>query len=120
LLSAGVTLGQWLTLRVETKYEFPVNLGFGLSVMALMLCSAWLNGQALYSSRQKYLDYAVLWDRMNAQVIQAKTAGKTSVMIPTMANWAGLDSPNDNPKFWLNFCYSKYYDINVLAPPTSY
>jgi hypothetical protein len=120
LLSAGVIWGQWLTLRVETKYEFPVNLGLGISVTALILCSAWLNGQALYASRQIYLDYAVLWDRMNAQVMQAKTAGKESVTIPTMANWAGLDSPNDNPKFWLNFCYSKYYDINVLAPPSSY
>jgi len=120
LLSAGFIGGQWLTLHIKPRYDFSVNIGFGIGVMALMLCSAWWNGQALYSNRQKYLDYAVLWDRMNAQVLQARSAGKESVMIPRMENWAGLDSPNDNPKFWLNYCYSKYYDINVLAPPSNY
>ena len=120
LVSAGFIWGRWLKVHVKPGYEFSFNLGLGIGMMALMLCSAWWSGQALYSSRQQYLDYAVLWDRMNVQVLQAKAAGKSSVMIPRMVNWAGLDSPNDNPKFWLNYCYSKYYDINVLAPPSDY
>ena len=120
LTISGFLFGQWWSARIGTEPGFLAQLGFCVVVMGLMLYSALSNAQALYSSRQKFLDYAVLWDRMNAQVIQAKTAGKASVTIPTMANWAGLDSPNDNPKFWLNFCYSKYYDINVLAPPSNY
>jgi hypothetical protein len=83
--------------------------------VALMLFSAWTNGQALFSSRQKYIDYALQWDHMNAQIIRAKAAGNELVVIPAMKNWAGLDNPNDNPKFWVNYCYSKYYDINVIA-----
>jgi hypothetical protein len=54
---------------------------------------------------------------MDAQITRAKAAGEQQVIIPIMTNWAGLDNPNDNPKFWLNYCYSKYYGINVLTPP---
>ena len=115
LVISGFALGQWLTPWVRTEREFSINLGFCISVVALMLFSAWTNGQALFSSRQKYIDYALQWDHMNAQIIRAKAAGNELVVIPAMKNWAGLDNPNDNPKFWVNYCYSKYYDINVIA-----
>ena len=35
-----------------------------------------------------------------------------------MANWAGVEFSNDNPKYWPNICYSKYYGINVLSFPS--
>jgi len=32
-----------------------------------------------------------------------------------MANWAALNEPNDNPKFWVNQCLSDYYGIDVFG-----
>lgn len=117
LLVAGVNVGQLLQHRIGEQPSFLMNFGLCASVLVLMSFSAWVSGQKLYSERQRYSDYAAQWDQANAQIIQAKAAGDTQVTIPAMSNWAGLDSPNDNPKFWVNYCYSKFYDIDVRARP---
>ena len=41
--------------------------------------------------------------------------GADQILIEPMDNWAGLNEPNDNPKFWVNVCYRQYYGIEVLA-----
>ena len=114
---SGFIFGQWLSTRLESRAEFRVNLVFGLCVLLFMVFSAWTNGQTLFASSQQFRDYAVNWDRMNARIFQAKAAGDTQVIIPIMTNWAGLDNASDNPRFWVNVCMSRYYEINIITPP---
>ncbi len=114
---SGYSFGAWLSLLVKAESGFWVSLGFGVSLLVLILFSAFSNGLAQSSSIQQYRDYALNWDRMNTRILLAKTAGESQVIIPIMTNWAGLDNPSDNPKFWVNVCVSKYYDIHVLTPP---
>jgi hypothetical protein len=116
LVISSFFFGQWLSPHLKSTPELSLNSGFFIIVLALMVFSTWTSGQALFSSRQNYIDYARQWDQMNAHILQAKAAGDQLVFIPNMTNWAGLDNPNNNPKFWLNVCYSKYYDIDVLTP----
>ena len=35
--------------------------------------------------------------------------------IPAEQNWAGVNILNDNPRFWVNVCYSQYYSIPVFG-----
>jgi len=119
LTLAGYCFGRWLAHALKYETSSVIKIGFSVSVTAMMLFSAWVNGQVLLSGRPKYSDYAVQWDQMNAQILNAKTAGEALVIIPEMVNWAGLDNPNDNPKFWVNYCMSEFYGINVLAGSTA-
>ena len=114
---AGYVFGAWLAPKVGTAHAYRANLGFGIGLTVLMLFSSLSSGLALTSSIQEYRDYAVNSDRMSAQILRAKAAGQSEVTIPFITNWANLDNPGENPKFWVNVCVSKYYDIDVLALP---
>lgn len=72
--------------------------------------------RSLYQQRDVYKAYAESWDRIDAQILAAKSNGETSVKVPVTENWAGLNILNENPKFWVNACYSQYYGISVLGP----
>jgi Family of unknown function (DUF6056) len=69
----------------------------------------------LYASQPSFARYAAHWDKTNAQILRARSAGENEIWIQSIPNWAGLDEPNDNPKYWVNVCYEQYYGIQVLA-----
>ena len=73
--------------------------------------------QNRYNDRITYIDFAKKWDQVDAQILQAKTNHLKVVNIPAMDNWAGLEQPTDNPKYWTTQCYSVYYGIQVFGPP---
>jgi hypothetical protein len=100
-------------LFVIGKYKTGVLL-FSL---VFLFASATMVTQSLFASRQTYLDFAEKWDRVDAQILAAKNAGEESILIPGMDNWAKLDRPNDNPKFWATRCYSLYYGVQIYGPP---
>lgn len=77
------------------------------------LTTAW----HLYGERQVYMDFAEKWDRVDAQILQAKAEDQDSIHIPAMDNWARLERPTDNPAYWPTFCYTRYYGIPVYGPP---
>jgi len=82
-----------------------------------MLFSSWANATSLYESRATYISFAQRWDQANAQILQAKTNGEPSVTIPALHPWTGPGGdPTDNPRFWVNSCYSLYYGFPVLGP----
>lgn len=85
--------------------------------IALTGVACTLTIQSVHRQRQTYVAFAQLWDRADAQILQARAQGQAEVHIPALENWAGLDRPSDNPKFWATVCYSKYYGIQVYGPP---
>lgn len=96
----------WLRSNLPVVLSL-LTLGFSVTVTAL----------GLYNARQPYIEFAEKWDVVDAQIRQAQTAQLESVTIPAMDNWAGLERPNDNAKYWPTVCYSVYYDIQVFGPP---
>ena len=68
-------------------------------------------------NRSTYIAYAQKWDAMDTQILQARANHQVFVNIPAMFNWAALERPSDNPKFWATACYSEYYGIQVYGPP---
>ncbi|HEX6034538.1 MAG TPA: DUF6056 family protein, partial [Anaerolineales bacterium] len=86
----------------------------GLVIVAILL-SASMNSIRLYQSRQEFIEYARAWDQADASIRQSKQSGATQVSIPVIPNWASLNTPNDNPRFWVNICMSRYYDVQILA-----
>jgi hypothetical protein len=93
-------------------------LKHGLVAMATVLLgvSALIQVRLLNESRPAYVKYAQFWDEADAQILEARERGEDSVTIPVIRSWTGLDVLNDNPRFWVNVCYRKYYDIPVLGP----
>ena len=73
--------------------------------------------QELNSMRVDHISFAQQWDQVDLKIRNAQTAGLQEVSIPSMRNWADVPYPNDNPRYWPNICYSKFYDININAPP---
>ena len=54
---------------------------------------------------------------MDAQILQARADNLDTVTIPAMNVWTGGGGdPTDNPRFWVNQCYSLYYGLTVLGP----
>lgn len=120
LIAAGLTGGRYLGAKHGPASNRSVAelVIIGIALMTVLTSIA-ISDHGLLTQRASFADYASYWDRMNSQAIAARRAGQTQLQIQQEANWAGLDEPNDNPKFWLNICLREYYGIEVLAltPP---
>jgi hypothetical protein len=92
-----------------------LEVGILALAAASSIASVTLSDRRLLASRASYAAYAAHWENENAQILRARAMGADQILIEPMDNWAGLDEPNDNPKFWLNVCYRQYYGIQVLA-----
>jgi hypothetical protein len=116
-LLAGVLYAAFLTgAALRSRLSGAASgLAAGLAI-ALLGLSAVVQAQSLQRAQAVYAEYARTWDALDAQILQAKAAGAESVTIPAVRNWAGLNVLNDNPRFWVNDCYTKYYGILVLGP----
>ena len=113
---AGFSVGYLLSPNVSKRKYKDAQTGLLALTLICVAFSTWNIMSNLYSERQPFIDYAQKWDKVNQQVIQSKLAGYEIVHIPAMDSWTTLDKPNDNPKFWLNICYSKYYGVQILSP----
>lgn len=111
ILAWGMVAGHFFgeTQRVITSTLLP-----GMVIVMLVL-SASLNAISLYQSRHEFINYANQWDEIDATIRKLKQSGETQVLIPVIPNWAALNTPTDNPRFWVNICMSRYYDVQVLA-----
>jgi hypothetical protein len=114
-VSAGLMTGQWLSRNGLASTTIQTGLRVSIGVFAIG--SALLNASALYESRDIYVSFAQRWDRANAQILQAKASGEQSVTIAALDPWTGPGGdPTDNSKFWVNRCFSLYYDFSVFGP----
>ncbi len=118
-LSAGFLWGQKLW-SVSQLSAGTVRDNFGLLAIAvvLLMTAAGINGKHLYDSSAVYIKYARAWDQNEQKIYDAINTGQETVIIHSVRNWAGLNDPGDNPKFYVNYCMSKYYNINILADNT--
>jgi hypothetical protein len=114
-LISGFVFGEWLVSFIKDRALLPSVLLF--FACGLIFFSSWSAFQNLNSMRREHILFAQKWDQVDAAIKSAKVSGLTEVVIPSMKNWAGAQYPTDNPKNYLNVCYSKFYDINILAPP---
>ena len=114
LLLTGFMGGKYLSVKMKNRNL--IHLCFFFAATILLVWSAYLQSCELYYSRQTYIEYARKWDEVDTDIIRAKQAGEDVVLIPSMENWANLDRPTDNPKFWLTACYTQFYGIQVLGP----
>jgi hypothetical protein len=114
-LISGFFLGEWLINRAPNSVSLTLPLL--IAAGSLIVLSSWNGFQRLYAMRDEHILFAQQWDQIDAEIRGAKKSGLDEVHIPSLKNWADAEYPTDNPRYWPNICYSKYYDINVLAPP---
>jgi len=117
LIASGYLGGKSISLQVRDGNKRVLIKSLALVALFLLSHSAWITSKDLYDSRMIFLNFAVKWDEAHAQILQAKADGAESVMIPALDNWAGLERPTANKRNWVNICISKYYGIQVYAPP---
>ena len=112
---ASFLIGSWMARTSRSS----VRLEVGLIVLATLLIgvSSALTMAYVNQNQGTYIAYAQKWDAMDAQILQARANHQPFVNIPAMFNWAALERPSDNPKFWATVCYSEYYRIQVYGPP---
>jgi hypothetical protein len=94
------------------------NLGLLAIAVVLIMLSAGINGKGVFDSSKIYIKYAQAWDQNEQKIFDAVKSGQQTVIIHSVRNWTGLNDPGDNPKFFINYCMSKYYKINILADNT--
>ena len=114
-LVSGFLFGEWLVSSIKARVSMPSI--FLMVACGLILFSSWRAVQSLSSMRTEHIAFAQKWDVVDASIKSAKSLGLQEITIPAMKNWAGAQFPTDNPKYYPNVCYSKFYDINILAPP---
>lgn len=86
-----------------------------IAAVVLLGYSSILQTQALYQSRDIYISFAQSWDEIDAQIRAAKADREEMVVVPFGINWARLDTLTDNPRHYVNQCYSNYYGIDVRS-----
>lgn len=119
-LMAGVLSAAFLSgIRLGEQAGVQWNRSTVLITAAIILTgySALFTTWSLYQKRHIYMDFAKLWDQVDAQILQARAESLDSVTIPALNVWTGGGGdPTDNPRFWVNQCYSLYYGLTVLGP----
>ena len=109
----GLMIGQGLS----RDHAMAMQTGLIVITSVFVIGSALMNAKALYESRDIYISFAQRWDQANSQILQARASGETSVTIAALNPWTGPGGdPTDNPKFWVNRCFSLYYDFPVFGP----
>jgi hypothetical protein len=112
---AGLLSGQWLSRSGAAS--MAIQNGLMICVGVVVIWSAFINTQALYQNRDIYISFAQRWDQANVQILQARANGDASVTIPALNPWTGPGGdPTDNRNFWVNRCFSLYYDFPVFGP----
>lgn len=109
---AAYLLGPHLSQRFTANRKAMVTsiaLGF-------LLVSLAGNVNTLFSYQMAMKKYAENIDSLQVQVQAAIADGETELQIGSLGNWAGVYDPNDNPKYWVTACFSKYYGIQILGP----
>jgi len=115
VFQAGLMSGQWLSRDSAPSTALPTSLMMGACVF--IIGSALIHATALYESRDVYMSFAQRWDQADAQILQAKANGEQSVLIAALDPWTGPGGdPTDNQNFWVNRCFSLYYDFPVFGP----
>jgi hypothetical protein len=110
---AGLMSGQWLSREQALFVQNALIVLAGVFVIG----SSLLNATSLYRSRDVYISFAQRWDQANGQILQAKASGEKSVTIAALNPWTGPGGdPTDNRRFWVNRCFSLYYDFPVFGP----
>jgi hypothetical protein len=110
---AGLMIGQGLS----RDHAMAMRTGLIMITGVFVIGSALINAKALYESRDIYISFAQRWDQANTQILQARASGETSVTIPALDPWTGPGGdPTDNGRFWVNRCFSLYYDFPVFGP----
>lgn len=115
LLASGFVFGEWLASR--SRDSSGIQTALLMIACGLIIFSSWGTFQNLSSLRAGHAAFAQKWDQVDAQIKDAKNSGMEQVNIPSMRNWARAQFPTDNPRYYPNICYSKFYDIQILAPP---
>lgn len=117
VLCAGFIMGSRLSERYASRWLGSTALI--VSIAFLIGFSSVATVRRLYGERHVYIEFAGKWDRVDAQILQARADNLEFVNIPAMDNWAGLERPTDNENYWPTLCYSSHYGIQVVGPPYS-
>ena len=116
MVLAGLAFGSFVAQRaVAGRPRSTAEAAFLLLAAALAITSATILDRRLVASRPVYVGYAAHWDAVNTQILNAREQGEREIWIQPIPNWAGLNEPNDNPRFWVNVCLSDYYGIDVFG-----
>lgn len=117
LMASGFVSGKWLSFRISENFIRTTRWGIILATIMLICFSTRITSRNLYINRNVFIEFAEKWDQVDLQILQARANGEESITIPAMDNWAGLERPNENERYWVNKCYSAYYDIQIYGPP---
>ncbi len=111
LAYAGLQAGKWWSKNTQSILALIQPM-----LVVCLLISAGLNARSLYANRDVYFNFARDWDIANAQILRAIDRGDADVTIQVSAsNWAQVEVPTQNQKYWVNACYRLYYDIPVFG-----
>jgi hypothetical protein len=115
LMSASFQFGNLYSEKIR-KSNSQYQILMWTSILFILFATT-SNANQIYKSKDVFIEYAQKWDATDALIKQAISEGKEVVEIPADPGWAGLDLPNQNPKHWVNECYSYFYGIQVFGPP---
>jgi hypothetical protein len=115
ILLALFILGGSKSTSLENKAQIE-NILFAIAFVAVGVSSSVISISHL-RDKSIYTEFAQEWDRVDAQIEEAKAQGQTVVYVSSMENWARLETLNNNRYNWVNECYSAYYGIQVFGPP---
>lgn len=113
ILAFGFLIGGWLGNTGQKGYTV-IKVMIILAV-PLVIYSSITELSVVLSIRDTYVAFAEKWDAVDMQIKDAVNAGQAEVVIPPMINWANLEYPTDNRRYWPNKCYTRYYGIQILS-----
>ncbi|MCG2787820.1 MAG: hypothetical protein L6461_22250 [Anaerolineae bacterium] len=116
VVASGFVTGQEQARKKSRLLEFRTMVIVFIAILFLSL-SAQLEKQEWAEKKQDYVFFSHTWDNTHELILRAKNSGETSIAIPPLKNLASLDDPTDDPAYWVNRCFSDYYDMQITVRP---
>lgn len=114
--ASGFVTGQEQARKKSRLLEFRTMVIVFIAIVLLSL-SAQLEKQEWAEKKQDYVFFSHTWDNTHELILRAKNNGETSIAISPLKNPASLDDPTDDATYWVNRCFSDYYDIQITVRP---
>ena len=102
-------------IAAHKNLQSELIAGLFITILVVVSGATLLNFQQLTAYQNILAKYAIYWDSTDQKIRAAVSNGQKDIMIHSERNWTGLNDPGDNPKFWVNYCMSSYYGLNILA-----
>ena len=99
----------------DSRHRFPLLAGLAVVLTVGLALAPIQAARRAFSKASRVKALALMWDKQNQEIRDAKARGETDLTVPVAYNIGGTDLMTANPKWYVNQCVAHYYGVNTIT-----